>query len=230
VSNIDDLKLLANLPLYVDNIPIYSPTLKDIASIGLERYQVLLSYITITKNKINESFRNDIDNNFDALIKLINNSPETLDYILVGLYFFTKIEFTPKVEHGDIIFINDKIVLYRGNYDSFIKYVNFANKVEEENIEEMDEFDRQVYEMEKKIQESQNKDVEQPTFKDLISIVANLDGNGLNIINVWDLNIYQFQEQLQRGLIKDNYKFNLQQILAGANPDNIKLESYLKKI
>jgi len=75
-----------------------------------------------------------------------------------------------------------------------------------------------------------NKDTEQPNFEDLISSVANFDGNGLNIINIWDLNVYQFYEQLQRGQMKEQYRWNLQQLLVGVNPDNIKLESYLKNI
>jgi hypothetical protein len=231
VSNIDDLKLLANLPLYVDNIPIYSPTLKEIAEIGLERYNLLLTYGTITKDRIDESLKNNVRDNYDALIRVINSNQDVLNYILVSFIFFTKVNFTPKIiDNNDIAFVSDNIILHRNNYDQFIKTIKFANMIEDINNEELDEFDRQVMEMERKINEAKNKDLNNPTFKDLVSVVANLDGNGLNIINVWDLNIYQFNEQLQRGMLKDNYKLNIQQLLAGAKPDNIQLESYFKKI
>jgi len=44
------LRLLANLPLYVDKIPIYSPLLREIAEIGFEKYGIILTCGTIVKD------------------------------------------------------------------------------------------------------------------------------------------------------------------------------------
>ena len=224
------LKLLANLPIYVDKIPIYSPILRNIAEIGLEQYGLLLTYSAITKEGLSDSAKIDVKNNYDALIGVLNSAKEIMDIILCGLYFFTKVEFQPKILDNDLMFINEDIILNRNNYDSFVHNIKLTNRLDVENTEELDEFDRIVLEQEKKIAEAYNKNIEQPNFEDLISAVANFDGNGLNIINIWDLNIYQFYEQLQRGQLKETYKWNLQQLLAGAKPDDIKLESYLKNI
>ena len=224
----DKLKLLANLPLYVDNIPIYSPILRDVAAKGLKQYRMILTYGTITIDSINDN--TSLKDNYDALLKLFTDCNDSLSMYLYSINFLTKVDFIPIIEHGEIIFIKDNIKLHRDNYDLFVKNVKFANRLEVNSDEVLDDFDRQVKEMEKKIQEAQSKNVQQPDFEDLISAVANFDGNGLNIINIWDLNIYQFYEQFQRGQLKEQYKWNLQQLLAGAKPDDIKLESYIKKL
>lgn len=225
------LKLLANLPIYVDKIPIYSPLLKQIAEIGLEKYGIILTCGTIVKDILINSEQLKINNNYDALLYAINQNKESFATFLYSLLFFTKIEFEVKIENKDIVFIKDDVKLDRNNYDKFVQVVKLVNKLAiDENNEELDEFDRKILEMEKKIEELQGKNSDKLTFADLISCVANFDGNGLNIINIWDLNVYQFYEQLQRGQLKEQYRWNLKLLLAGAKPDNIKAESYLQNI
>jgi len=225
------LRLLANLPLYVDKIPIYSPLLREIAEIGFEKYGIILTCGTIVKDILIDAEKLGITNNYDALIFAINQNKESFGTFLYSLFFFTKIEFSAKLIDNDLVFIKDDIVLNRNNYDLLVTNIKLSNKLEVEDDEkELDEFDKRVLEMEKKIREAQNKNVEPLKFADLISCVANFDGNGLNIINIWNLNVYQFYEQLQRGQLKEQYQWNLKSLLAGASPDNIKTESYLQNI
>jgi len=226
------LRLLANLPLYVDKIPIYSPLLREIAEIGFEKYGIILTCGTIVKDILIDAEKLGITNNYDALIFAINQNKESFGTFLYSLFFFTKIEFGAKLIDNDLVFVKDDIVLDRNNYDLLVTSIKLANKLEVENTEELDEFDRRVMEAEKKLKELQNNNnsSEKLTFADLISCVANFDGNGLNIINIWDLNVYQFYEQLQRGQLKEQYRWNLKLLLAGAKPDNIKTESYLQNI
>jgi len=225
------LRLMANLPIYVDKIPIYSPILKEIAEIGFEKYGIILTCGTIVKDILIDAESLGITNNYDALIYAINQNKESFGTFLYSLFFFTKIEFNVKLVDNDLIFEKNDIILNRNNYDLLVNSIKLANKLEVEDDEkELDEFDRRVLEMEKKIKEAQNKNIEKLTFADLISCVANFDGNGLNIINIWDLNVYQFYEQLQRGQLKEQYRWNLKLLLAGAEPDNIKAESYLQNI
>ena len=224
------LKLMANLPIYVDKIPIHSPTLKSIAEVEFNQYQLLLTYCVITKECLIDSSK-VLKSNYDAFIDTIDSTEGVLEVVLWGLYFFTKIEFEPKILDGDLVFVKENVVLRRNNYDYFVDAIKFVNHIEiEDSDEELDEFDRRIKEAEKKINEALNKNVEQPNFEDLISAVANIDGNGLNIINIWDLNIYQFYEQLHRGQLKETFKWNQKLLLAGAKPDDIKLESYFKNI
>lgn len=120
-------------------------------------------------------------------------------------------------------------ILNRHNYKNFTNAIKIVNRIETDiELEEMDEFDRQVYEMEKKIKENQKG--ENISLEDLISSVANMDENGLNIMNIWELTIFVFYEQFQRGQLKEKYKINIQQLLAGADSKDISIEHYIKNI
>lgn len=224
------LRFLANLPIFVDNISIYSPTLRNIAEIGYEQYQLIISSLIISKEQLTESSLSDVKDNYDALLYIIRKVEGFESNFLNSLFFISKMNFVPHIQNGETYFVGDNVILFRNNYDSFVQSVKYSCNLNVEKIEELDEFDKQVLAMEKKIQEEQSKNIEQPSFEDLISAVANIDGNGLNIINIWDLNIYQFYEQLHRGQLKEQYRWNLKQLLAGAKPDDIHLESYFKNI
>ncbi len=224
----DKLKLLANLPIYVENIPIYSPLLRDIAILGKEQYSACLSSCIITKDSlIDKTFCSNCKDDFDVLLKLCleNNLMPNLIY---SLFYFTKLQFNIQKSNNDIVFISESVELNRYNYNSLIKAIKYVNCLDTFEERELDEFDRRCLEMERKIQQQQNND--RPELEDLISAVANMDGNGLNIINIWDLNIYQFYEQLQRGQLKEQYYLAIKQLLAGAKPEEVKIESYFKTI
>lgn len=222
------MKLLANLPIYVDKIPIYSPTLKRIAELDKEQYSACLSSCIITKDSLTE--KNELDqDNFDVLIRLCIQHG-LISNFLFSLFYFTKLEFNIQEKDNDIVFCSGEMELNRYNYNSFIKSVKYVNCLESYEEAELDEFDKRCLEMERKIQEQQSYGKDKPELEDLISAVANMDGNGLNIMNIWDLNIYQFYEQLQRGQLKEQYYLAIKQLLAGAKPEEVKIESYFKTI
>jgi len=223
------MRMLANLPIYVDKIPIYSPTLKSIAEIGKKEYSTFLSSCIITKDMlIDKDIFHDI-NDFDILTHMCLES-NLYPTFINSLFFFTKLEFSMSEINKELVFMCNDIELNKANYHSFIKNIKYVNRLEVQETKEMDEFDRRCAEAEKKIQEHASKDG-QPELEDLISAVANMDGNGLNIINIWDLNIYQFYEQLQRGQLKEQYRLAMKQLLTGlVKQEEVTVESYFKTI
>lgn len=217
------------MPIYVDDIPIYSPTLKSIAELGKEQYSACLSSCIITKDSLIEKTDVNTDkDDFDTLLRLCFEHG-LIHNFLFSLFYFTKLKFTVQEKCNDIVFVSGKLELNRNNYNFFIKSVKYVNCLESIDEKELDEFDRRCLEMEKKIQEQQNFSG-RPELEDLISSVANISDNGLNIINIWDLNIYQFYEQLQRGQLKEQYFLAIKKLLAGAKPEEVKIESYFKTI
>jgi len=226
----DRLALLAGIPIRVDNLSIYSPKLKEIADIGKEAYQKVLQLSTITKNiMINKT--DNIHDDYDALLTIIYSDEEAIKWLLFSLKFFTKVEFKLEMYNDDLIFRNENMIINRTNYKEFINAVKISNGIKiDEDDANLDEFDRKCLEMEKKIAEEQNKNSESIELEDLISILANISDNGLNIFNIWDLTIFQFKEQLTRGQLKETYNLQLKQLLAGASPDDIQIESYYKSI
>jgi hypothetical protein len=224
------LKPLAKKPIYVDNIPIYSPLLIDIAEIGHNEYLKHLGLCTISKERLSDKIEN-INNiaDYDILLHCIITDNLVSDY-LKSLTFFTHIEFKLMEKDNDILFYRDNYMLNRSNYLQFIKTVKYLNCLDVEDEEELDEFDRRVKEAEKKIREAQSENGERIEFADLISSVTNMDGNDLNILNIWDLNIFQLYDQFQRGQLKEGYRLGIKQLLAGAKAEDVQLEHYIKTI
>ena len=56
----------------------------------------------------------------------------------------------------------------------------------------------------------------------LVNAVASKSQN-LNILNIWELTLYQFKNQLDQLIRNENYDINIQSILAGADSKKIKL-------
>ena len=229
----DDLKLrlLTNkLPLYVDNsLPIYSPKLIDIADIGVQKYQYNLSRCTIDKNSIASELDEGISD-YDILLGILFHQEDALSGFLDSLYFFTKLNFTISEQNNDLLFFCGDISLNRNNYQEFVRLVKFVNCIKNNQPEkELDEFDRRVLEAEKQIAEIESKNGIHVPFKDLVSSVANMGDNNLNILNIWDINIFSFYEQMKRGQLKEAYFIGLKQLLAGADSKDVDLKYYIQK-
>ena len=64
---------------------------------------------------------------------------------------------------------------------------------------------------------------------DLISVLASKHNN-LNIMNIWELNYFQFNDQFQRMQLIENYDMSVRQLLAGVDKKHVNLEHYIKKI
>jgi hypothetical protein len=228
------MKLMANLPIYVDKIPIYSPVLLTIAELDQDKYAQMVNNCIISKELIIEDLKKEINGvmNYDLLLSMIGNRDNFLNEFLDSFFYFTKekIHIASSMYTKDIVFTNGKLELNRNNYDEFIKAIKYVNCLGDTEEEELDEFDRLLLEREKKVQEAFNKNTEHIYLVDLVSAVANIEGNGLNIINIWQLNIYQFYEQMQRGQLKEQYDIAIKQLLAGANSDDVDVKYYFTNI
>lgn len=209
-------RLLAGFPILVDNIEIHSPKLIDIAEIGHQAYSFIAN-VCISE-----------ESNFDILM---NYEKELLEYLLLGLRFFTK----EKFYYGeDCLFsVNKKdevvAVLNKDNYGEFVQSFKIANCIEDNKDIRHGELDAKIAAAKKRINEKLGKDPDDDkvTFVDLVSVLAAKHSN-LNIMNVWDLTYFQFDNQFKRMQLVDNYDLSVRQILAGV--ENVKPEHYISKI
>lgn len=224
----NESRLLANQPIYVDKISIYSPKLIDIILIGEMNYSLYL-YVCILENiNINMPYENKYDN-------LINTTDKDfLQYHYAALEFFTG-QLFEKIEYeGDIIFLSEASVLHRHNFDSFIESIKLANCIEadtKESVNRNSELDRKIAEAKKRInQELNKKDSEDDIrLKDLVSVLASKHNN-LNIMTAWDLNYCQFNDQFKRMQLIENYDIGVRSLLAGVDKKEVQLEYYIKKL
>ena len=230
----DEMKLLAGHPIYVDKIPVYSPKLTNIALIDEHIYN-LYSCLCLNLG-INEifNFPREHEDSFDNIS--LSYTDEVLGVFYLALEFFTGQVFIKQKHLNQVYFASEKSVLYKDNYEQFMDIIKIVNCMDTKDknvvIKRNAELDRKIEEAKQKINKKLNKKVsenEDIRLMDLISVLASKHNN-LNIMNVWDLNLYQFNDQFKRMQLIENHDIGIRQLLAGVDKKNVQLEHYIKKI
>lgn len=207
-------RLLAGLPLYVGDIEIHSPKLIQIASKGYQTYE---HYITAC---INDNF--------------LQLEGTDLILLLFGLHMFTGEQFI----HGGNFLYTEKegsgemnLVINKDNHKDIVKCLKLVNCIDDtKKYVRNKKLDEKIARARAKIKERLGRipgDEDDITFKDLVSVLTSKHPS-LNLLNVWDLTYYQFNDQFKRMQLVDNYELGVRQILAGA--ENIKLRYYITRL
>lgn len=220
--------LLLGRPIKIDDIGyIYSPTLNEIESIGLDTYYYYLSLITMKPDKF-QSY----EDSFDDLIKN-KKSQYLLNFIIL---FFTKENFfyaeeiksfifDKKLENGEI----EHYRIKRENYMSFVNAVKLINLIKiEKEVKYFNSRAKQMAEKFKELREkySKTKKDNDLDYNDIISTVSSRHPN-INLLNVGDLTIYQLLDKFKRLTNIDEYHTNIQALMNGAK--DIELKHYSSK-
>ena len=231
------LTLFAKLPIYLDGIPIYSPTIKEIAEVTEDCYSMFISISTITRDRL--KIKNELSN-YDVLKDWLLADKNNLFLFMDALFFWTKIQFNVNVrENNELYFYYEKIIneqrvryeLNSSNYDQFVEIIKFANCIKNEETKPKGkavlEIEEKIRIAKEKINQKLNKKDKELNIYDLTSVLA-ANGNGLNALNVVDLNIFMFQDQFQRMQIIEDYDIQIRSLLAGAEIKDIK--HYTRKL
>jgi len=99
---------------------------------------------------------------------------------------------------------------------------NFAN-------ERAKQFKEKRKAAEEEVQRIKSKKESESDFFDLVSGVASR-ANSLNIVNIWELSMFQFTQEMKRLNLSETYDFNLRAIIAGADSKKIKVQHWTTKI
>ena len=149
------------------------------------------------------------------------------------VYFDKNIGFVVKDDSDDVLF-----VLNENNYNQFRNVLkqrncfagaedfldeNPANEMAAKLLEKR----RMLKEKLRKTQKSQDDDG--ITMADLISIFAEAEKMPLQDV-YRNYDVYQFNNQFNRLKIMDDYHVNIQALMAGAKPDDVKLQHWISKI
>jgi hypothetical protein len=246
-------KTLANLPYEIDNIFIFPLSLKEIMQVSEKKYYYYLKILTITaKDLLNisdELDEKEIEtiqklNNFDTL--MINFCTNTIFQKNIleafSLFLCKDKEKAHFISDGKEMYFyigekkNNKII-NRKNFDDIVKVIKIQNSIEYDEKKynptnkNVGKFIKRLNKLKKKTEEIKAKNGNSFELLDLVSILAS-KGNGLNIINIWDLNMYMFKDQLTRLQLNENYsiqKYLLGNSFAGASID-LKNNTYFCKI
>lgn len=213
-----ELKLLAGLPIPVHGAGnLYIPSFRQIADLGLSFYNQSLSYLLINKSMFEKKIDDEISN-FDVFYANCYHDHEfrSIAFIVLGVLFKTNIII---LENNDEAYLridkNHKID--HSNFDEIQEIIKIANHINLENEPEFKPGNSKAQEMISMILKNRNKQPKPKEKMDLVSILSGLawKQNGVNIFNVFDLNIYQIYNGFQITNNIDNYHHTLTGLYAG---------------
>lgn len=238
MNSIDKLKLLAGLPITMSDFTcsIYPATLKKIATLGVNQYFKYINLLTIKEEEILRIVKEKIDP-FDFLFVNSIYKEDFKEEFVKALQFFTRDEilFLPEIESIIIGKFEEGRMLTKENFFEFQKIISAQNFIQEELVKctGEDEAARMIRaKLEKsreKIEKSKNKREDNPI--EMADLVASLTINSaLDIVNVWSISYYAFNDQFKRMRILEQYSTGLQSIMAGADPKKIKLQDWIQSI
>jgi hypothetical protein len=231
----EKLKLLAGLPFKLNNIDLCPLSLRRIADIGYEQYNLfLMNLVADPKDfQINKNIDISTLETWDIIVSnMIYGSDDTKAFFInaLELFFHSRVRFflCKGFLIGDL---KDKKIVCKENYEELKRILKIQNCLDKKKEEEQFANDkaREIYLKIMKGKQSIGESEPQINFEDLVSVLA-ANGNGLNILNIWDLTLAQFNNQFARMQMIEKYDIDIRQLLAGAKPEDIKLKHYIRPI
>ncbi|GMX64387.1 hypothetical protein Elgi_36560 [Paenibacillus elgii] len=237
--DVEEIKLrtIANLPTIINSMTIYPLSLKEIIDHGYYLYNRALNLISVKRNQlIDEEYANQIPDEITTADIIYHSGNEQLiaqfeDSLKLFLKtndiiydYYSGLIINNKAINADVFNEMIRVILIQNCFvaseeDAFNPLNERAKKIREKMLENK-----------KKIQElNSDSSDEGLTLSDLISIVCS-NANGINILNVFDLNMFQFNDQFNRMKMLDEYEINIQALLHGADSKEIQLKHWMSKI
>lgn len=224
-------QLLDPSPLYLKNIGhIHKPTVQDIFDLEIENYNTYLAYLIMTPLKFCETFYPDLAESYHLLsdkekeeLTLFNLVTESEEFIqsfleIFNFFFQETVQYNVKKNSFELIesFESDKIPETQ-NVVGYITKTNFSelcnillqiNNIERpKNKDEKPKNALGLYYWNKiqKYKKKQKKFDDKYDFGNIVSIVAAY-GEGLNILNITQVTVYQLYDQFQRIQVERAYR------------------------
>lgn len=234
-----DIKLsaLAGLPTILSGITIQPVVLREIARIGYESYQQYLSITALQKEHLLEpQFADSVPEHIAIydVIEMFGSSHPLYSLFYTALRFLIG---TDNIYYENGLFIND-VQVDIPMYQQLIRIIQTQNCVPQETTTTFAPATERVRMLQQKMQANRQKirrlkneqleNQDAPTFYDLVSSLCS-HANGIHIFNVFDLNIFQFNDQFYRMKLVSDYELNIQALLHGADSKHIKLKHWISK-
>lgn len=208
-----ELRLLAAMPIEIENLGIVPPLkLREIITLGEHSYNELLSVLLIDKSNI-EGLKDQDISNLELLMVFSHQDLQFKEKALEALKLFLNNEFF--VSNEGLFFCKD-LILDKEPFNEFQYILKKMNHIE---IKKEDEYkpgnERAKKFMEKLKLSKQN--IKKPEIINLHSIISGVawKSNNTNIINIFDLTIYQLYDAYHRLENIDNYHYTLSGLYAG---------------
>jgi phenylalanyl-tRNA synthetase alpha subunit len=235
-------KFLCGLPTEIEGLCLVYPLkLREIAQVGIKNFYTYLNIFTLSKEDVDEfvaqnNWKIDISPFQFHLGNALADQHYYKDFCEAFKLFLHVADITILQENEAIILDNDRNrVMKEEQFNVIQQIIRAQNCVDnEDDVVGNKPANEKAAEIIRKIQEgkrirAKNKKESSLEFYDLVASLA-AGGNNLNIINVWDLTYYAFNDQFRRMQMKEEYENNVQSLLAGADSKKIKLKHWIRKI
>jgi len=226
VDNDINLKLLAGMHIDINNLGVLTPLkLKQIIDLGEQVYNELLSVLLIDKSNI-EGLKEEEFSNLEILMVYSYQNIEFRENVLKSLNLFLGNEFFMSNEglfycrklisdnYG--LFVYKNLVLDKDPFDDFQYVLKKANHIENKKEDDIIPGNERARKFMEKLKLSK-QNIKKPETMNLHSIISGIawKSNNINIINIFDLTIYQLYDAYHRLENIDNYHYTLSGIYAG---------------
>lgn len=206
--------LLSPNPVYVPDIGgIISPTLRDIAAIGIDTYQYYLTILLMDTNA------------FD----LLTANPQSTALLQTVLNFFIAEDVVYSPEAAAFLVQNGGTVIGRiskEEYPGLCDLICRCNCIASNRTEDLSKVkSKKALEILKKLQKGREEKSKQTKadknmeLGNIISAVANKSPS-LNILNIWDLTVYQIWDCFFRLSNNNIYTIQSMSVAAWGNKDH----------
>lgn len=236
--------------MFKDICLVYSPTLNDIATAGLDKFYQYLSIIMIEKPHTEEEGIAELLkklSDFEYLILLSQLDQAQYQLIKSALNFFTHEEVTLLMDPPAIVFgdPDEKRIITKDSFIEFqmlVKRACAAMDSSEQDIQLLDSdtddarrIKLQILKGRKdraraKAKQNKTKEESDVQFSDLVASLSIGTDGAINILNVWDLTYYAFQDQVKRMSWREEFDINTRAAMAGAKIKKEKLSHWIKSM
>lgn len=245
------VRCLCGLPIFINQIPIYPITVRQVIEAGEIKYNTsLMSIIALHKTlELISEDQVDLDKlseltPFELLLILSTIHPDFCVQISDSISFFLNDDYDVKFNTTDECFDithEDQIIgqLNKDNYEEFISVIKLQNyqQKEDEQAEQLAKMSDKQKELWKKRERDRamvrklkgEKDGSNLTYEDYISILLSKSSE-MNVEKCLNATLYFMFNYLERLALIDQYEVGIQQLMAGAKPEQVKLTHWLSSL
>lgn len=248
-------KFMAGVPIAIPNIllegeeglksicTIYPVTLREIATVGAKNFYSYLNIFTLNKEDVDEYFANQqIEEDltpFQFLLVMTQMDPQYLNTVQEAFKLFLHEDKLVFLRQNEAIVLGERSenrIINNEVFEAIKQIVEAAHTLDTQSADSrMDNpSDAKAAQIIKKLKEGRKarekaKSSSNLNFSDLVASLAT-GGNGLNMLNVWDLTYYAFNDQFKRMQMKEEYENTYKSLLAGADPKKVKIRYWIDTI
>lgn len=229
--------LLSPHPIQVQNIGgIVSPKLRDIASIGYHTYQYYLAVLLQNSESCDSLFAENQMSTFEGLIS--NSESRNLLQNILNFFIEEDVIYAPE-HNGFIVKEKNEIIgfISKNEYPALCSLICQRNHIKADKEADLSKAkNKKALDIMKKLQKGRaenakhDKADQNMELGNIISAVAN-KSQSLNILNIWDLTVFQLWDCFARLTNNNLYKIQAMSVAAWGDKENhFDTNAWFKKI